>query len=146
MAYRFYGWETANQKPMNPMYDAVGDPKGLYDLLCRCWTIDTCAPRLRENWSEENRTLGQCSITSFLVQDIFGGQVYGIPLPDGGVHCYNVVDGIAFDLTSEQFGDTVLCYENNPVQYRDMHFADRDKKRRYNVLKQSLIKEIAPKE
>ncbi len=42
-------------------------------------------------WTPDNKTLGQCSITAFLAQDIFGGKVYGIPLPEGGVHCYNMI-------------------------------------------------------
>ena len=42
----------------------------------------------------------------------------GILRPDGNYHCYNVVDGRAFDLTSEQFPGEVLCYGDNPRQER----------------------------
>ena len=84
------------------------------------------------------RTLGQCSITAFLAQDIFGGQVYGILRPGGNYHCYNVVDGHVFDLTSEQFGGEALCYEGNPEQSRQAHFAKEEKYRRYLLLKQRL--------
>ena len=110
----------------------------LYDDLCRAWSAETCAPRMREQWSEENPTLGQCSITSFLVQDLFGGKVYGIPLEEGGYHCYNVVGDMVFDLASEQFGDRVLNYENNPEQFREIHFADPEKFQRYELLKRRL--------
>ena len=64
----------------------------LYKDLMQVWCIETCSPRLRPQWSEENKTLGQCTITSFLVQDLFGGKVYGVPLPEGGFHCFCVVD------------------------------------------------------
>ena len=87
-----------------------------------------------KDWTPENKALGQCSITAFLVQDIFGGDVYGIPLPDGGFHCYNVVDGHLFDLTSEQFAGETLCYENNPQQSRDIHFSKEEKYQRYKLL------------
>lgn len=110
----------------------------MYDLLCDCWMAETCAPRLRSDWSEGNMTLGQCSITSFLVQDIFGGEVYGIPLPGGGFHCYNVVEGSLFDLTSEQFGGKVLEYPLENPQSREEHFADADKRARYELLKLKL--------
>ena len=93
---------------------------------------------MRKDWTPENKTLGQCSITAFLVQDIFGGEVYGIPLPDGGFHCYNVVDGHLFDLTSEQFPGQVLCYENNPQQHREIHFAKEEKYQRYELLREKL--------
>ena len=95
---------------------------------------------MRQNWSPENKTLGQCSITAFLAQDIFGGKVYGVPRSDGNYHCYNVVGEVKFDLTSEQFGDEVLVYEGNPEQFREVHFAKEEKKLRYEYLKEQLGK------
>ena len=83
---------------------------------------------------------GQCSITAFLAQDIFGGEVYGILRPGGNYHCYNVVGKCVFDLTSEQFGDEVLSYEDNPIQSREVHFAKEEKRLRYEYLKERLKK------
>ena len=93
---------------------------------------------MRDNWSPKNKTLGQCSITAFLAQDIFGGTVYGILRPGGNYHCYNVIGDCLFDLTSEQFGDEVLCYADNPVQSRDVHFAKEEKRLRYEFLRKAL--------
>jgi hypothetical protein len=86
----------------------------------------------------ENQTLGQCSITAFLVQDIFGGEVYGILRPGGNYHCYNVVGDAVFDLTSEQFGDEILSYRDNPLQTREEHFRKEEKRQRYEYLRKSL--------
>lgn len=36
---------------------------------------------MQEAWSQDNYSLGQCSITAFLAQDIFGGKVYGLLRP-----------------------------------------------------------------
>ena len=108
----------------------------LYSRLHNCWCAETCAARMRDSWSSGNATLGQCSITSFLVQDLMGGEVLGLPLEGGGTHCFNRVDGVEFDLTSEQFGGKTLDYSNCTVQTRERHFAeDPDKLRRYEVLK-----------
>ena len=96
--------------------------------------------RMRQNWTKENMTLGQCSITAFLAQDIFGGKVYGILRPGGNYHCYNVIRDCKFDLTSEQFGDEVLDYEENPEQFREVHFAKEEKRMRYEKLKEELKK------
>ena len=132
--YRFYGWETAD------VTDVQGrTPRDIYDLLSNIWCEYTCAPRMRKDWSEANRTLGQCSITAFLAQDLFGGKVYGVPLEDGNYHCFNVVGDCVFDLTSEQFGDTVLNYENCPEQFREVHFAKEEKRQRYEYLRQRLM-------
>ena len=140
MNYSFYGWEHALVPAITEEYEGIQTPQDLYDALSSIWCEYTCAPRLRGDWTRENRTLGQCSITAFLVQDIFGGKVYGILRPGGNYHCYNTVDGCEFDLTSEQFGDEVLCYEDNPEQLREVHFAKEEKRQRYEYLKGELKK------
>ncbi|MBQ7665332.1 MAG: hypothetical protein IJS42_01315, partial [Synergistaceae bacterium] len=94
----------------------------------------------RDKWTRENITLGQCAITSFLAQDIFGGKVFGILLPEGNYHCYNVVNGYAFDLTSEQFEGEELSYTGNSEQSREIHFMRQEKEERYEYLKRELKK------
>lgn len=136
--YQFYGWEQASVPAATDEYPGICTPRDLYDALFEIWCADTCAPRMRENWNENNRTLGQCSITAFLAQDIFGGRVYGILRPGGNYHCYNVAGGCVFDLTSEQFGSEVLVYENNPEQFREVHFAKEEKRKRYECLCRAL--------
>ena len=136
--YNFYGWEKALVPPIQEEYKKIKTPRHLYDLLSEIWCAETCAPRMRERWTKENKTMGQCSITAFLTQDIFGGEVYGVLRPGGNYHCYNVIGDCVFDLTSEQFGDEKLCYENNPVQTREAHFAKEEKRLRYEYLKTTL--------
>lgn len=138
MKYDFWGWEHADAPVINEKYKELRSPIGLYDALSEIWCADTCAPRMRQDWTPENKTLGQCSITAFLAQDIFGGKVYGIERPDGNFHCYNVIGECRFDLTSEQFGDEILDYENNPEQFREVHFAKEEKRLRYELLKNKL--------
>ena len=135
--YNFYGWETADVK------DSLGrTPRDYYDILSNLWCAETCAPRMRKHWSPENKTLGQCSITAFLVQDLFGGKVYGVKRPDGNYHCFNDVDGCVFDLTSEQFGDEKLNYTDCPEQFREIHFAKEEKRQRYEQLRKKLFDSI----
>lgn len=140
MVYKFWGWEQAVVPAITGKYKGIQMPQDLYDALSNIWCADTCAPRLRQNWTPENRTLGQCSITAFLAQDIFGGKVYGVLRPGGNYHCYNVVGEKRFDLTSEQFGDEILNYEGNPEQFREVHFAKEEKRLRYEQLKRELEK------
>jgi hypothetical protein len=135
--YNFYGWETADVK------DSLGrTPRDYYDILSTLWCAETCAPRMRKHWSPENKTLGQCSITAFLVQDLFGGKVYGVKRPDGNYHCFNDVDGCVFDLTSEQFGDEKLDYTDCPEQFREIHFAKEEKRQRYEQLRKKLFDSV----
>ena len=106
-----------------------------YLVLRKCWKADTCAPRMRDDWSEDNITLGQCSITAFLIQDEFGGDVYGVPLGDGNYHCFNLIGDKAYDITSGQFKKD-LHYDLDFIQSREVHFAKKEKYERYLVLKE----------
>ena len=140
MEYKFWGAGNASAVKVTNDYKGINTPKDLYDALSEIWCAKTCAPRMRDSWTKENKTLGQCSITAFLVQDIFGGRVYGIPREGGNFHCYNVIGDCRFDLTSEQFGNEVLDYEGNPEQFREVHFGKEEKKQRYEYLKSELKK------
>ena len=129
--YNFYGWESADVHCLCPV--------DYYDILSGIWCAETCAPRLKKNWSAQNKTMGQCSVTAFLIQDFFGGDVYGILRPGGNYHCFNVVEDCIFDLTSEQFGDEILDYSICTKQSREIHFASEEKKKRYEYLKTKVI-------
>ena len=143
MEYKFLGYETAGDvKPLENCGYKLDSLLDLYYVLAEgVWREATCAPRMQSKWSDENKTLGQCSITAFLVQDIFGGEVYGIKRPDGNFHCYNVIGGKQYDLTIEQFGDEKddLVYDNKHPQLRAVHFKKEEKYNRYLLLK-SLLK------
>ena len=140
--YKFYGASSCGS--VRPLESAaallpwLNSPLDLYDALSDgLWRLETCAPRLQDRWASSHPTLGQCSITAFLVQDLFGGSVYGSPREGGTFHCYNVIGDARFDLTSEQFGDeaSTLVYDDKYPQSRDVHFAKEEKKARYEVLK-----------
>jgi len=140
MDYAFYGSRQADVPALTAQYPGIRTPRDLYEALSHVWCAETCAPRMRGDWTPENRTLGQCSVTSFLCQDIFGGRVFGIPLKDGGFHCYNAVEECVFDLTSEQFSGRILDYELNHEQIRARHFLKAEKKERYELLSGKLAR------
>ena len=94
---------------------------------------------MRAGWSPGNRTLGQCSVTAFLVQDLFGGSVFGVPLGDGNYHCYNQIQDHVFDLTCEQFEGKEFRYDCSHEQLREIHFAKEEKRKRYELLRQRLM-------
>jgi len=150
MERNFYGHEKVNDiKAVNDEYKGIVTPLDLYDRLLSVWCRETCAPRMRDAWSEANKTLGQCSITAFLAQDIFGGEVYAVMTENGNLHCFNYVDNVMFDLTSEQFLDkaALLKYDLSMPQNREMpgHFGKTEKKERYEYLVRKLregLKEV----
>ena len=142
MEYKFYNAKKSNVWAKNFIYPNILLPRDLYEALSDIWCEYSCAPRMRKDWSKDNKTLGQCSITAFLVQDIFGGEVYGVPLKDGNFHCFNKVGDVIFDLTSEQFHNQKLDYENVVLQTRENHFKKEEKQQRYLYLKNKLLEKL----
>ena len=138
MEYCFWGADNADCRVVTEDHPGIGTPHDMYDALCHVWCAETCAPRMRKDWTKDNMTMGQCSVTAFLVQDFFGGEVLGILLPDGNYHCFNRVGNCAFDLTSEQFPEGELDYTACSEQFKEDHFAKEEKKQRYILLKERL--------
>lgn len=143
--YSFYGSDSQSVHPINPLFKQIKDQRHLYELLNDIWSIQSCTPRLRKEWSTDNKTCGQCSITCLLVQDIFGGEIYGVQV-DGNIHSFSKVGNVIFDLTSEQFKGVKLDYSlNNPIS-REFHLSNPDKKERYLYLLSELKKKLNIKE
>ena len=69
--------------------------------------------------------------------------MYGVPLPEGGFHCYNVVGESLFDLTSEQFGQAKFVYDEKNEQFREEHFRSEEKHARYEYLCRELAKALS---
>ncbi len=138
--YKFYGSDTKCVSPIDKNLK-IKNQYDLYHVLKSCWSKETCAPRMRNRWTEEDYTVGQCSITSFLVQDLFGGEVYGIKLNDGNYHCFNVIGDVKFDLTSEQFKEK-LNYDDVVLQKREVHFKKEEKFERYKYLKELVMSKL----
>lgn len=145
MEYKFYGCNTKSVKPINSIYKSIRDQRHLYDLLSDVWCEYTCTPRSRKEWSSSNKTCGQCSITCLLVQDIFGGEIYGVQVEDN-LHSFSKVGDVIFDLTSEQFKDTKIDYSLNNSISREYHLSNADKKERYLFLLNELKKKLNIKE
>ena len=55
------------------------------------------------------------------------------------------VGDCTFDLTSEQFGDVKLNYDACPEQFREVHFKNEEKRKRYEYLKSRLFARIKDK-
>ena len=75
MKFKYYGNAIKGIKPINNDFPYIKTHRDLYVALKNVWSKETCSPKFRDAWTKKNPTSGQCTITSFLVQDIFGGDV-----------------------------------------------------------------------
>ena len=115
----------------------------LKQLLVQAWRKETCSPRLRDKWNEENPSLGQCAITALIVNDFFGGKIMRC-MASSGSHYYNIIDDERIDLTVDQFLDEIPQYENGEERTREYLLSNEDTNNRYLLLNknlQELIKE-----
>ena len=106
-------------------------------LLNNAWKQDTCSPELRNEWSEDNPSLGQCAITALIVNDIFGGKIMRC-MASSGSHYYNLINDKIIDLIIEQFQGEIPKYEEGQERTRENLLSNEDTKKRYEKLLYNL--------
>lgn len=114
----------------------------LKKYLTSAWSEETCVLSLRSQWNKNNPSLGQCAITSLIVNDMFGGKIMRC-LSETGSHYYNMVDGVIIDLTAMQFLNEKPYYETGEERTREYLLGNIDTKERYLMLSKKLRDEIA---
>lgn len=69
---------------------------------------------LKDQWDPALKCSGQCNSTALLVKEYFGGEIINYPNPNGGAvkkgHCFNRINGVDIDLTSDQFTPRLTGY------------------------------------
>ena len=116
----------------------------LKELLSECWNMETCSPGLKDKWSEDNPSIGQCAITALIVNDYFDGKIMRC-MSTSGSHYYNIIDDKIIDLTKEQFLGEIPLYEEGQERTREYLLSNEDTKKRYLMLKESLLNIIGYK-
>ncbi len=116
----------------------------LESALHESWSAETSSS---PNWDKTNPSLGQCSVTSCVIQDYLGGDVLNCiaTFPNGSTvsHYVNFLDGDIIDLTCEQFPKGTTFSEAMPKTKgfsvtRDYCLSFPDTLRRYEILKNKV--------
>ncbi len=108
----------------------------LQKYLYKVYSNDTCYPLCRENWHNNNPTLGHCAIVSLLVNDYFDGEIYKIKV-DGISHYFNLIDNNIVDFTSNQFNKKINYNDKIKIDRLEI-LQDEDTVSRYKMLKMRL--------
>ena len=112
------------------------------ELLTLSWSYETCSPGLKKEWNKENPSLGQCAVTSLIVNDFFGGKIMRC-MTTSGSHYYNLIDNNIVDLTVSQFNEPV-DYSKGESRTREYLLSNEETKERYikllNIVKNNFIK------
>jgi hypothetical protein len=104
-------------------------PADFYAELRAAWSAQSSS-----SWTPGNPAKGQCSVTSLIVQDVFGGEILSTQTP-GGTHFYNSINGVRWDFTVSQFA-APIPFEDTPSS-RDEAFNDTSPEQ-YAHLRQAL--------
>ena len=104
--------------------------------LLKVYSKDTCYPNCRDDWNDNNKTLGHCAIVALIVNDYLDGDIYKTKV-DGISHYFNVINDEVIDLTKSQFNKEI-DYSNRVKKIREEILDDTDTLIRYNILKMRL--------
>ena len=106
----------------------------LETILNSLYSKETCYPECRNQWNDDNKTLGHCAIVALIINDYFGGNICKIKVNNIS-HYFNLIDGEIVDLTSEQFKINDISYANYVIKTREDVLMNEDTKKRYEILK-----------
>ena len=81
---------------------------------------DSWSSQTAIQWSPGNPALGQCNVTSLLIENLFGGRILKTRYREG-FHFYNEIDGRRYDFTASQF--------TAPVDYDDIPSSRKEAER-----------------
>ncbi len=110
--------------------------KALEKALLNSYEKELCYEKVQENWTEKNKTLGMCAITSLIVNDYFKGDIAKIKV-DGISHYFNMINDSIVDLTAPQFNKKIE-YQNYKIINRE-DILTEDTNNRYQKLKKKVI-------
>ena len=113
--------------------------KKLERALLNSYSQELCYEKVRNHWTEENKTLGMCAITALVVNDYFKGDIAKIKV-EGISHYFNIIDNKIIDLTKNQFKSTIDYKDYKIINRNDL--LTEDTKNRYQSLKEKVIKEL----
>ena len=119
----------------------VWDVLRMSSALRSAWKRETAFPKDQTRWNEAMPSIGQCAVTSLVVQNQFGGEIHR----SRAYHHYwnEMPSGALVDFTHEQFGVPDQIPSEGTVSPRDLMAGkgstEADTKGRYKVLR-ALVK------
>lgn len=102
----------------------------LQSNLKKSWSKETCYEPQRSMWSKDNPSLGQCFVTTLIVNDYFGGEILKAKSSSGISHYWNRLNGEDVDFTRSQFSNDEIFSEIVIVAREDL-----EENERYEALK-----------
>ena len=110
--------------------------KDIIRIIEMSFTKETCYSTLQDKWNIDNPSLGQCAVTSLVVNDFLGGKIMRCE-SETGSHYYNLINNEIIDLTSDQF-NSMPDYDTGEERTREYLLSNIDTKNRYKLLLENV--------
>ena len=112
----------------------------------QAWDKMTCYPLVKNEWNKDKPEIGQCAVTSLVIQDFLGGYIVFNQTYD---HFWNVLpSGSHLDLTRKQFENDPDLKIDAYVNRYDILFSASAKEQntynRYKLLKRRIHRLLSP--
>ena len=108
------------------------------EALEKSWSLDTAYPGVRKQWTPEDSSLGQCTVTAMVLNDYFGGKIIrGYSKKYNIYHYWNIIDGQEIDFTFSQFipDKSDIEFDKVVVKTKKDLLKVKNVSLRYNLLK-----------
>lgn len=112
----------------------------LETYLSKFWSRETS---YQPNWTPNNPGLGQCAITSLVVQEIMGGEVARIEVNESS-HYFNIIEGVIYDFTQDQF-DFKIQYDGYEIADKVRILSNNGTHKRHEIYRTQLMNELTKK-
>lgn len=110
------------------------------------WCKETAHRKDQPYWSEQNKSRGQCAVTSIVVNNFFGGNIIeGFSEKYSIFHYWNIIDSNKIDFTFSQFigdKDDIEFNQTTIITPKEL-LNDHNVQKRYNVLKEKVCEYLS---
>lgn len=107
------------------------------EAIKACWIKETS--NQPEKWAATNPALGQCAVTSLIINELFGGIIIRGEMKNGQSHYWNLVGNDVIDLTKGQFNHD-LSFERIMQTPSEKLLSNSDTAKRFEILSKKLKK------
>lgn len=113
------------------------EPERLIEIFLECWSLKSSSRYL-----ESNPARGQCSVTSLVIHNYFGGEILKTKCSKG-CHFYNRINGRRYDITASQFDNPVAYDDHKATWIEAMEDTSPDQ---YHYLRNAFLRAVQQEE
>ena len=136
----YYGEEYGKTCVINKCFENIHTLDDLFGVLLRVWNDETIYAIEKIYNKDDNPTFGQSAVTVFVVNLLFGGEIYKIKIGEKREHLFNFVNNHIIDLTKDQFDISDIKFQYETKEKIDINYLiyNRELIEKYKILMKKI--------